>query len=85
MIDSGCRRSGLAVVGQVMDRDPLTAIQNAVKFHPADELVISTLPEGESKWLSSGLVEKARHATGLPVEHVVGAPVDTRWRAPRSR
>lgn len=71
---TGLRRNGLEVVGQVMDRDPLTAIQNAVKYHPADELVISTLAEGRSKWLSSGLIEKAGKATGLPVEHVIGEP-----------
>lgn len=68
------RRAGLEVVGQVMDRDPLTAIQNAVKYHPADEVVISTFPQDESNWLKGDLIAKARRATGLPVEHVVGDP-----------
>jgi len=68
------RATGLEVVGQVMDRDPLTAIQNAARFHPADEIVISTFAENRSKWLRSGLIEKAQKATGLPVEHVVGEP-----------
>ena len=38
--------------------------------------MISTFPEGKSKWLSSGLIEKAAKATGLPVEHVVGEPAE---------
>jgi len=69
---SDLRRAGLEVVGQVMDHDPLTAIQNAVKYHPADEVIVSTLSVDESKWLDSGLINKAAKATGLPVAHVVG-------------
>ncbi len=71
------RRAGLEVVGQVMDRDPLTAIQNAVKYHPADEVVISTFPEDQSNWLKGDLIAKARKATGLPVEHVIGEAAST--------
>ncbi|MEX0992891.1 MAG: hypothetical protein WDZ37_02740 [Solirubrobacterales bacterium] len=69
------RRAGLEVVGQVMDRDPLTAIQNAVKYHPADEIIVSTFAAEKSKWLSADLINKARKATGLPVEHVIGERV----------
>lgn len=69
------RRAGLEVVGQVMDRDPLTAIQNAVSYHPADEIIISTFAADKSKWLGADLINEARKATGLPVEHVVGERV----------
>jgi hypothetical protein len=36
------RQAGLDVVGQVMDPDPFTSIMNAVQYHPADEIIIST-------------------------------------------
>jgi hypothetical protein len=43
---------------------------NAVQYFHLSEIVISTLPEDRSKWLADKLVERVRHATNLPVEHV---------------
>jgi len=37
-------QAGLDAVGQVMDPDPFTAIQNALQFYAVDEIVISTFP-----------------------------------------
>ncbi|HEX8744383.1 MAG TPA: universal stress protein [Thermoleophilaceae bacterium] len=62
---------GLEAVGQVMDPDPFTAVQNALQFYPADEIVISTFPETRSGWLRSDLIERVRRITSKPVEHVV--------------
>ena len=64
-------KQGLEAVGQVMDPDPFTAIQNALQFYPADEIVISTFPETRSGWLRSDLVGRVETSTGKPVEHVV--------------
>jgi len=63
--------AGLEAVGQVMDPDPYTAIQNALQFYPADEIVISTFPETRSGWLRSDLVKRVQESTSKPVEHVV--------------
>ncbi len=63
--------SGLEAVGQVMDPDPYTAIQNALQFYPADEIVISTFPETRSGWLRADLVARVKTSTSKPVEHVV--------------
>ncbi len=63
--------AGLEAVGQVMDPDPFTAIQNALQFYPADEIIISTFPETRSGWLRSDLIERVRRITSKPVEHVV--------------
>jgi hypothetical protein len=63
-------RAGLEAVGQVMDPDPFTAVQNALQFYPADEIVISTFPGERSGWLRSHLVERVRASTSKPVEHV---------------
>src|SRR5436309_3122891 len=65
------REVGIEADGQVMDPDPFTAIQNALQFYPADEIVISTFPETRSGWLRSDLVKRVKESVSLPVEHVV--------------
>ena len=62
---------GLEAAGQVMDPDPFTAVQNALQFYPADEIVVSTFPGERSGWLRSDLVGRVQASTGKPVEHVV--------------
>jgi hypothetical protein len=70
----GLRQAGLTVNGYVTHPDPLTSIRNAIQTHPADEIVISTLPSYKSRWLRGDLINQARRATGRPVEHVVFDP-----------
>ncbi len=72
---------GLEAVGQVMDPDPFTAIQNALQFYPADEIVISTFPETRSGWLRSDLIDRVQRITSKPVDHVVVAPEQAKQRA----
>jgi hypothetical protein len=62
--------AGLEAVGQVMDPDPFTAVQNALQFYPADEIVVSTFPGERSGWLRSNLLERITASTAKPVEHV---------------
>ena len=63
--------AGLEAVGQVVHPDPYTAIQNALQFYGADEIVISTFPETRSGWLRGDLVGRVEASTSKPVEHVV--------------
>jgi hypothetical protein len=63
--------AGQQVTGSVGDPEPLMAIQDAVNLGSYDEIIISTLPLGISRWLKLDLVSKAR-AIGLPVTHVAG-------------
>src|SRR5256885_1628551 len=72
------RQAGLEAVGQVMDPDPFTAIQNALQFYAVDEIVISTFPATRSGWMRADLVERVQASTSLPVEHVVVNPSDTK-------
>jgi hypothetical protein len=51
--------------------DPFTAIQNAVRWYPVDDIIISTFAPERSGWLRADLVGRVRSATGKPVEHVV--------------
>jgi hypothetical protein len=68
------RKAGLDVTGYVTHPDPLTSIRNAFQNHPADEIVISTLPQHKSRWLRGDLITQAQRATGRPVEHLVFDP-----------
>jgi hypothetical protein len=63
--------AGLFAAGMIGDPDPYTAIMNALQYFRADDIVISTYPETRSGWLRTDLIDRVRHATGLPVEHVV--------------
>jgi hypothetical protein len=62
--------AGHEVTGEIGDAEPLMAIQDAVNLGDYDEIIISTLPLGVSKWLKLDLVSKAR-GLGLPVTHVL--------------
>jgi hypothetical protein len=64
------REAGLEAMGQVLDPDPFTAIQNALQFYRVDEIVISTFPGERSGWLRMDLVGRTRSTTSLPVEHI---------------
>jgi hypothetical protein len=69
---------GLEAVGQVMDPDPFTAVQNALQFYPADEIVVSTFPGERSGWLRANLIERIRTSTSKPVEHVEVSDAEAR-------
>jgi hypothetical protein len=64
------RAAGVTVTGEVGDTEPLMAIQDAVNLRHFDEIIISTLPLGISRWVRLDLVSKAR-GLGLPVTHVL--------------
>ena len=57
--------------GEVGDGDPLQAIEDALRTFGADEIIISTHPEGRSNWLERGIVENARERFPVPITHVV--------------
>jgi hypothetical protein len=63
--------AGLAARGQVGDGDPVQAIEDALRTFGADEIIISTHPEGRSHWLERGVVANARQRFAVPITHVV--------------
>jgi hypothetical protein len=63
--------AGVEARGEVGDGDPLQAIEDALRTFGADEIIISTHPEGRSNWLERGVVEKARERFAVPITHVV--------------
>jgi len=65
------RDDGIEARGEIGDSEPLQAIEDALRTFGADELIISTHPEGRSHWLERGLVEAARARFDVPITHVV--------------
>jgi len=65
------KEGGVEATGIVGDGDQLQAAEDALRTFGADEIVISTHPEGKSHWLERGVVEKARERFTVPVTHVV--------------
>jgi hypothetical protein len=63
--------AGVDARGQVGDGDPLQAIEDALRTFGADEIIISTHPEGRSNWLERGVVTNARERFAVPITHVV--------------
>ena len=64
-------RLGIDARGEVGDADPVQAIEDALRTFGADEIIISTHPEGRSNWLERGVVATARERFAVPIEHVV--------------
>jgi nucleotide-binding universal stress UspA family protein len=65
------RRLGIDAKGEVGDGEPLQAMEDALRLFGADEIIISTHPEGRSHWLEKGVVEGARERFAVPITHVV--------------
>ena len=68
---SRLRGAGIDASGEIGDGDPLQAIEDALRTFGADEIVLSTHPEGRSHWLERGVVERARERFAVPLTHVV--------------
>jgi len=65
------RAAGVDAKGEVGDAEPLQAMEDAMRLFGADEIIISTHPEGRSHWLEKGIVETARERFAVPITHVV--------------
>jgi hypothetical protein len=68
---SRLREVGVNCEGEVGEADPLQAIEDALRTFGADEIIISTHPEGRSLWLERGIVRGARERFDVPITHVV--------------
>jgi hypothetical protein len=64
------RAEGLDAHGDLGDPEPLTAIGDALAVEAFDEIIISTLPGGISRWLGMDLPSRAERKFKLPVTTV---------------
>jgi hypothetical protein len=58
---------GVEAAGEVGDRDPVAAVRDALRGREINEVVLSTLPPGISRWLGQDIPSKLRHNVSVPV------------------
>jgi hypothetical protein len=69
------REAGLEnVSGHVGDPDPVVAAMEAWDPMKFDEILVSTLPTGSSRWLAANLPRRLEKLTSAPVRHVISTP-----------
>jgi hypothetical protein len=61
------RTLGIEADGEVGDRDPILAVKDAMRGHDIDEVILSTLPTGVSRWLGADVPGRLRDAVTVPV------------------
>ncbi len=65
-------RLDVDVTGEIGDHLIVPAILDVLRREDVDEVVLSTLPSGVSRWLRLDLVSRVERAVKVPVTHVVG-------------
>lgn len=69
------RGSGLDFDGAIVgDPDPFAAVGDVLHAREFDEVIVSTLPRGISRWLRLGLPDRLGRAIELPVTQVTIEP-----------
>jgi len=71
------REAGLDVEGKVGDPDPVVAVMDIWDPMKFDEIIVSTLPTGSSRWMGLDLPHRLEKLTSVPVGHVVSKPQRT--------
>jgi hypothetical protein len=62
------------VEGSVGDPDPVVAVMDLWDPMKFDDIVVSTLPTGSSRWMGLDLPHRLEKLTSVPVRHVVSHP-----------
>ena len=68
---AGLEDLGVPLTGEVGDASPVDAILDVLRREQCDEIVLSTLPVGVSRWLRLDLVHRVERAVDIPVTHLV--------------
>jgi hypothetical protein len=79
------RAAGLEnVSGRTGDPDPIVATMELWDPMEFDEIVVSTLPTGSSRWLGLDLPRRLGKLTSVTVHHVVSSPPrsEVQWERP---
>ena len=63
------RAVGAQADGGVVQGDPVTAVEEELRVHPADELVIVTRPHAVEDTFHTDWASRARERLGIPVLH----------------
>ncbi len=69
------RAAGGTAEGEVGNENPLTAVKEALRGRSFDEVILSTLPSGTSRWLKMDLPSRVARSTKAPVTTVKAEPL----------
>jgi hypothetical protein len=58
---------GVSATGEVVGHDPVPDIRESLARQEVDEVIVSTLPAGVSRWLHQDLAHRIRRVTEAPV------------------
>ncbi len=77
-------RIGIEATGQLGGHDPMAAAADVIPLVAPSLILVSTLPMGLSRWLSMDLPHRLARRFAIPVDHLLGKPVnDNDWEAVR--
>jgi hypothetical protein len=68
------KAEGIEITGSVGDASPVLAIGDALILRSFDEIILSTLPAGASKWLKRDLPQRVQKRYELPLTVVIAQP-----------
>jgi H+/Cl- antiporter ClcA len=63
--------AGWPATGEIVSSRPVTAVRDAVRTRPFDEIILATFPHGLSGWLRIDAAARIERLSRLPVTHVV--------------
>ncbi len=61
------RSLGSEADGEVGDPDPVQAVRDCLRDQEVDEIIVSTLPKGLSRWLGEDVPSRLRDAVQVPI------------------
>lgn len=61
------RGQGCTADGEIGARDPIQAVRDVLRTRTVDEIVLSTLPPGASRWLQMDVPSRLARAVDVPV------------------
>ncbi len=65
------RGLGSEATGEIGSPDPVAAVLDTLRSAAFDEVILSTLPPGISRWLGQDVPTRLRHAVSIPVQVVI--------------
>ena len=68
---------GAEADGEIGDPDPVSAVRDAMRGRQIDEIIVSTLPRGLSRWLGEDVPSRLRDSVRVPVTVVTQTEAGT--------
>jgi nucleotide-binding universal stress UspA family protein len=61
------RAEGVRAEGELGDRDPIQAVRDVIRSRKVDEIILSTLPAGISRWLQMDVPSRLQRSVDIPM------------------